>query len=109
MDWTKLASKEIIEKTIQALKENGIDAKLVETGEDAKKELFSLIPEGSEVMNMSSVTIDSLGISKELNESGKYDSVKNKLSKMDRKTQNSEMQKLGAAPDFALGSVHAVT
>lgn len=107
--WNKLVDKETIDKTIQSLKANGIDAKLVETGEDAKKEVFSLIPEGSEVMNMSSVTIDSLGIAKEINESGKYDSVKNKLNKMDRETERSEMQKIGAAPEYAVGSVHAVT
>ena len=107
--WNKLADKETIDKTIQALKINGIDAKFVETSEDAKKAVFSLIPEGSEVMNMSSVTIDSLGIAKEINESGKYNSVKNKLSKMDRATQGLEMQKTGAAPEYAVGSVHAVT
>jgi hypothetical protein len=58
---------------------------------------------------MSSVTIDTLGLSKEINETGKYNSVKAKLMKMDRKTQGLEMQKIGAAPEYALGSVHAVT
>ena len=58
---------------------------------------------------MSSVTVDSLELPKEINESGKFDSVKNKLSKMDRKTQGLEMQRIGAAPQYAVGSVHAVT
>lgn len=107
--WNKLASKETVNKTIKSLKENGIEAKLVETSEDAKKEILFLIPEGAEVMTMTSVTLDTIDVLKELNESGKYDSVKNKLNSMDRETQGLEMQKLGAAPEYAVGSVHAVT
>lgn len=53
-------------------------------------------------MDMSSVTIDTLGLPKEIQESGIYDSVKNKLYKMDRKTQNLEMQRIGAAPEYVL-------
>lgn len=108
-DWGELASIESIQKTIEALKVNGINAIVVENKEEAKKKVLELLPRGAEVMNMSSVTIDSLGLPKEINESGKYNSIKNKLSKMDLKTQGPEMQKLGAAPEYAVGSVHAVT
>jgi len=104
-----LGSASRINKTIEALKENGVNAFVVDSGHEAKKKVLEMIPEGSEVMNMTSVTLDSIGLSKEINESGKFDSVKNKLSNMDRKTQNLEMQKIGAAPEWAVGSVHAVT
>ncbi len=107
--WNQLVSKEIIDKTIEALKTNGINARFVQTGEDAKKEVLSLIPTRAEVFNQTSVTLDTIGIPQEINESGKYDSVRNKLNKMDRSTQSSQMQKLGAAPDWTVGSVHAVT
>lgn len=107
--WDQLASKESIDKAIESLKANGIDAKFVENGEAANKEVFSLIPEGAEVMNMTSLTLDTIGVAKEINESGKYDSVRSKLNNMDRATQNLEMQKIGAAPQWAVGSVHAVT
>ena len=107
--WDQLASKESIDKTIEALKANGIDAKFVANGEEAKKEVFALIPDGAEVMTMSSVTIDTLGISKEVQEGGKYNSVKNKLNSMNRQTQGLEMLKIGAAPEWSVGSIHAVT
>lgn len=107
--WNQLASKETIDKTIEALMANGIDAKFVKTGDEAKKEVFSLIPEGAEVMTMSSVTVDTLGIAKEVQESGKYDSVRNKLNLMNREIQGVEMQKLGESPEYAIGSIHAVT
>lgn len=107
--YDQLASKEAIKKTIESLAANGINAKFVETGQQAKEEVFRLIPEGSEVITMSSVTIDTLEISKEVQEGGKYNSVKNKLNSMDRETQGEEMRKIGSAPDYSVGSVHAVT
>lgn len=108
-DWGELASQESIQKTINSLKLNGINAIVVKNGQEAKQKVLELIPQGAEVMNMSSVTLDTLGVSKEINESEKYNSVKNKLIKMDRRTQGREMQKMGAAPEYAVGSVHAVT
>ncbi len=108
-DWSALASNESIAKTIESLKANGINAMVVENGEEAKKKVIGIIPDGAEVMSMSSVTLDTTGITKEINESGKYNSDKDTLAKMDRKTQEREMQRLGAAPEYAVGSVHAVT
>jgi hypothetical protein len=50
-----------------------------------------------------------IGVSDEITSSGKYTSVKNELAKMNRETQHREMQRLGAAPEYAVGSAHAVT
>lgn len=108
-EWKKLAEEQVLNKTIEALKLNGINSVVVENGEEAKEKVLEMIPAGAEVMNMTSVTADSIGLTEEILNSGKYDAVKNKLMKMDRKTQGLEMQRLGAAPEWAVGSVHAVT
>lgn len=107
--WNKLANKEEVEKTIAALKANGIDAIFVQSGEEAKEKALALIPKDKEVLTMTSVTLDTLGIAQEINESGKYNSVRTKLNSMDQKTQSLEMQQLGSAPEYAIGSAHAVT
>ena len=107
--WNQLANKQSIDKAIEALKANGINAQFVENSDDVKREVLELIPQGAEVMNMTSVTLDTIGLPKDLNESGKYNSVRNKLNFMDRVTQGLEMQKIGASPEWAVGSVHAVT
>lgn len=109
MEWNRLAEKTVVDKTIASLKQNGIEAYFFETPEQAAQKVRSLLPEGAEVMVMSSMTLESAGIAKDVAESGRYDSVKKKLMAMDRKTEGSKMQKLGAAPDWAIGSVHAVT
>lgn len=107
--WIQLPNKQTVEKTIAALKKNNIDAYFVETQEEAKKKFFEILPENVEVLSNSSVTLNEIGISKEIAESGKYNAVKNKLMAMDRKTQGREMQKMGSAPEWSVGSVHAIT
>jgi L-lactate utilization protein LutC len=98
-----------LQKTAQALKEHNIDVIIVNNRDEAREKALSLLPKGAEVMNMSSVTLEETGINKALEESTEYDLVKHKLMKMNRETQGREMQQLGAAPEYAIGSVHAVT
>lgn len=108
-DWKTIPTEDVIQKTAEALTKNGYTAVVVETAKDAKHKALLMISEGAEVFTMTSVTLDTISLSKEINESGKYKAVRPKLLAMDRDTQASEMQKLGATPDYAIGSVHAVT
>lgn len=108
--WDQLPDKEVIEKTIEALRANGVDVKFIESSEETKKLVLELIPDGAEVMTMSSTTLDTLGLSEEINkENSKFKPVRDKLYAMDRTTQAKEMNRLGAAPGYAIGSVHAIT
>src|SRR5689334_4850323 len=107
--FARLASDEQIERAAQALEANGIHVLVAENGEEAEKMVFDLLPAGAEVFTGSSQTLEKLGILAELEKLARYDSVRAKLSKMDSKTQNREMVKLGATPEYILGSVHAVT
>jgi len=109
MQWDKLANDKTISKTISALNLNGIDALVVDTAEEAKKKVLEMVPKKAEIMQMTSVTADTAGISEVINNSGNYNSVRNKLNKLDRTKDHVEMQKLGAAPEWAIGSVHAIT
>jgi L-lactate utilization protein LutC len=108
-NWDLLANDKIINKTIIALKANNITAEVVDNSIAAKKRVLELIPPNSEVMNMNSLTLNQIGLSEEINESGKYNSVRNKLNQMNRETQNLDMQKLGSAPEYVIGSVPTVT
>lgn len=107
--WNIAADTARIEAVKGALAQNGFSVEIAKDREDAKRIVLALIPKGAEVMTMTSVTVDELGIAKELNGSGHYDSVRAKFATMDRATQGGEMQKMGAAPEWTIGSVHAVT
>lgn len=109
MDYTKLASDDTIEKTVAALKNAGIEALVVENAAAAKQKVLELLPEGAQVMTMQSMTLKDSGITEAIDESGKYDSIRKKFATMDRKTQHLEMNQIGGAPDWTIGSVHAAT
>jgi len=108
-EFAKLASAEQIERTVKALEVNNIHALVAENGEEAKRLFFELVPEGAEVFLGASVTLETLGIRDEIDKSGKYDALRPKIFAMDRATQGREIRKLGGTPDYAAGSVHAVT
>lgn len=106
----QLASNESINTTINALNKNGITALVVENGEAARQKVYELIPEGSEVMVMTSETLRTLGIEKEIQESGKFNAVKAVMAKMGKEKADLRQKKImGAAAEFSIGSVHAVT
>ena len=108
-EYAKQATDEKIDRTSKALEANGIQTLIAETGADAKRLFLELIPEGSEVFLSSSVTLEQLGIVADVDQSGKFDAVRPRMYAMNRETQGREIRKLIAAPDFAAGSVHAVT
>ena len=93
----------------EKLRERNFEVVIVDGPAEAKAEVMSRIPEGSEVHSAKSKTLEDIGVFKELMESGKYDFLRIKQFKMDRNTQAREMRKLVAAPDTEVGSVHAVT
>ncbi len=109
MDWTKLADEKSLQKAVSALNANGIDATVVETGKDAREKLLSMLPEGSEVMTVTSATIDQIGAAKEIDESGKYVSIRKKLASENDPAKRNDIRRKLSASDYAVGSVHAVT
>src|SRR6476660_3368262 len=107
--FTKLADDEQIQRTAQALEARNVKVLIAENGAEAKRMFFELVPEGAEVFLGASVTMETLGIKDQIDKSGKYDALRPRMFAMDRATQGREIRKLGAAPDYAAGSVHAVT
>lgn len=109
-NWSQIPEDQVIQKTAEALHANGIEVIITENKEEAKEKTLKLIPQGSEVMTMTSVTLDTVGLSQEINKAdGAFKPVRDKLYAMDRATQAQEMNRLGSAPEYAIGSVHAVT
>ncbi len=107
--FAQLADDATLEKTVAALQANGMTAMVVDSGQAAKDKVLEFMPAGAEVFTMSSETLDQIGLAAAINEGGKYDSVRKKLMAMDRTKQEKEMNILGAAPGWTVGSVHAMT
>ena len=102
-------SADRFEGTARALAASGFTVLVARDRDEARAMVLDLLPEGAEVHQGASQTLDELGITRELAESGRYDAIRPRLWSMDRATQGNEMRRLGAAPDYMLGSVQAVT
>jgi hypothetical protein len=108
-DWTMRADEVSLARTAAALAANGFEIHRVHTGSDARTKVLELVPPGAEVLTMTSVTLDTIGVGEELNGSGRYESLRTAFGRMDPKVQARQMRKLGAGPDVTVGSVHALT
>ena len=103
------APNAVIERAADRLRANNIEVLVVDTSEQARDEVLSRIPPGSEVYSGKSLTLEEIGVFAALHEPGAYDAIRPKLQAMDRATQGREMRKLGSTPDTLVGSVAALT
>jgi L-lactate utilization protein LutC len=104
-----LADEARVARTAAALEANGISVLRASTAADAKRIVLGLVPDGSHVYHGASQTLDSTGITDEIEKSGRYEAIRPRIWSMDRATQADEIRQLTASPAVMLGSVHAVT
>ena len=108
-EFAQLASDERIRAAAAALEGNGMRSLVVDSGEEARGAVRSMVPIGAEVFNNTSRTLEAIGVAEDIERSGRYQPLRPRLYQMDREMQAREMRQLAAAPDYVLGSVHAVT
>src|SRR6266705_645618 len=108
-EFTELASDEQVATAAAALERNGIRPLLAATGADARGLVRSLLTDGAEVYNNTSQTLEAIGVADDIERSGRYQPLRLRLYRMDREMQRREMRTLAAAPDYVVGSVHALT
>lgn len=107
--FTTLPDDQTLEATVVALEEHGFSVDVVDDLDAAREAVLALIPAGSSVMTTTSVTLQETGIADAINDGGPYDSARNAMFALDFATQLPEMKAIAGQPDYALGSVHAVT
>jgi YkgG family uncharacterized protein len=108
-EFAELASDERIDAAAAALERNGIGALVVGSGQEARVRVHELLIDGAEVFNNTSRTLESIGVAEDIERSGRYQALRLRLYQMDREMQRREMRQLAAAPEYVVGSVHAVT
>jgi acyl-CoA hydrolase len=107
--FTALPDAQELAATVVALEEHGFSVEVVDGPDDARTAVLARIPAGSSVMTNTSVTLQETGIADAINDGGPYESARNKMFALDFATQAQQMKAIGGQPDYALGSVHAVT
>jgi acyl-CoA hydrolase len=107
--FTALPDEHTLAATVTALEEHGFSVEVVDDVDAARQAVLARIPHGSSVMTNTSVTLDETGITTAINDGGPYDSARTKMFALDFATQAQQMKAIGGQPDYALGSVHAIT
>jgi hypothetical protein len=108
--FTTLPDEHALQATVVALEEHGFSVEVVDDLDAARRAVLARIPEGASVMTNTSVTLAETGIADAINDGGdRWESARNKMFALDFTTQGQEMKAIGGQPDYALGSVHAVT
>ena len=107
--FTTLPDEHTLAATVVALEEHGFSVEVVDDLDAARQAVLARIPHGASVMTNTSMTLTEAGIADAINDGGPYDSARNKMAGLDYATQLRQMKEIGGQPDYALGSVHAVT
>ena len=107
--FTALPDDATLTATVVALEEHGFSVEVVDDLDGARAAVLARIPRGSTVMTNTSVTLQETGIADAINDGGPYESARQKMLALDFATQVQEMKAIGGQPDYAVGSVHAVT
>jgi acyl-CoA hydrolase len=107
--FTTLPDDQVLASTVTELEEHGFGVEVVDDLDAARTAVLARIPHGSSVMTNTSVTLQETGIADAVNNDGPYESARNKMFALDFATQAQQMKVIGGQPDYALGSVHAIT
>lgn len=100
----------IIADTASALTEHGFATIVVDDLAAAKAQALELVPKGAEVFTATSRTLDDTGLTAAINESGEYNATRQQFYALaSQPERRAEMRRLAAAPEYVMGSVHALT
>jgi LUD domain len=108
-EFGRLRPRDQIEAASEALGGHGVTSMVVDSGAEAKDVVLSRLPVGAEIFNNTSRTLESTGLAEAIERSGAFQPLRLRLYQMDHEMQRREMRQLAAAPDFVVGSAHAVT
>lgn len=105
----RLASEAQLRLTAKHLESRGFRVLIARSPEEATRAVHDVLPAGAEVFAATSRTLDVLGISDEVEKSGRYVSVRARMGELAKAGEKREQRRAGQAPDWIIGSVHAVT
>ena len=109
-NYAEVVTEDALSTAKTALEANGFTVKVDNDADAAREAVLDMIPEKSEVFTATSVTLNETGLTKELNESGKYISARDKFAPLAQDPETKlQSRQLGSASEYALGSVHAIT
>jgi L-lactate utilization protein LutC len=107
-NFAHIASDEAIGAAVQALEANGFTVTIAATATAAKDAVLTALPKGVRVYTATTETLETTGIAAAVNDSGEYDAIRPKIAAR-KGHERADQRRSVAAPDYVVGSVHALT
>lgn len=110
MNYTTLASKEVIERTVKSLSEKHMKTYVVKDGKEALENIKTLIPKGASLMNGSSRTLEQIGFVEYLkSEQHGWNNLHKAIVEQKDPVKQAILRKQSVLSDYYIGSAHALT
>lgn len=108
-DPRRLASDEAVIRAAQALEARNVSVTVVDNRGDALRKLKEIVPAGAQVLAVTSETLDDVGFTQYVAESGVYESLGARFQAASTLEERAELSRtLGSTPEYVVGSVQAV-
>lgn len=105
---TTAVGESVIQRTMRALSERNMPAVVSENGEHALQLLKDMIPEGAEVFNSTSETLDTIGYSEYLHNNPRYRNLHDEVAEETDPERLRETRRLATVSEYIIGSVQAI-
>ena len=103
-----LADDGAIQRTVEGLKARNMEATVVNSGAEALAKLKELLPEGAEIYNNTSETLDSIGFSEFVHGNPKYRNLHDDMAEETDPGKQMEVRRRVTLADYFIGSVQAI-
>lgn len=103
------ADETAIAAAVAGLQARGYQVQRVPDANAARQAALELLPRGAEVFTASSTTAEAIRLTQQIDGTDRYEATRPRLMAMDPATQMDQMRRLAAAPQWVVGSAHALT
>ncbi len=107
-DSTRMVDDAVIQRTVQALSARNMPAVVAENSEQALQLLKEMIPDGAEVFNSTSETLDSIGYSDYLHNNPRYHNLHDEVAAETDPSKQRDLRRLATVSEYIIGSVQAI-
>ena len=107
-DSTRMVDDAVIQRTVAALCARNMPAAVAETSEQALQLLKDMVPDGAEVFNSTSETLDAIGYSDYLHNNPRYRNLYDELTAEIDPAKQRDLRRLATVSEYIIGSVQAI-
>jgi L-lactate utilization protein LutC len=103
-----LPDEAAIARTVEALRARNIHVIVTNTGEEAHHALIQLLPEGAEICESTSETLDAIGFTAYVRGNPRYTNLHDAYATEPDLTKRNELRRRASIADYFIGSVQAI-